>query len=58
MTSYLRNARPRSMEDIAEEMVAILEDRAHWIEKKQAEESNSRYNAWLNSDLRGGDEDE
>ena len=56
MTSYLRNAKPTSMEDIADELIAIKEDRTRWIEKKQAEESNSRYNAWLNSDLRSSDE--
>lgn len=55
MTSYLRNAHPRSMEMIADEMLAIMEDQNHWIQKKQAEESNSRYNAWLNSDMRQTD---
>jgi len=53
MTSYIRNARPTSMEQIADEVVAIMEDRHAWIRKKQAEESNSRYTAWLNSDRRG-----
>ena len=52
MISYLRNAHPRTVEDIADEMLAIMEDRARWIEKKQTEESNMRYNAWLNSDER------
>ena len=52
MTSYIRNAHPHSMEEIADEMVAIMEDRNHWIEKKQAQESNSRYNDWLNSEER------
>ena len=52
MTSYLKNAHPRSMEQIADEMIAIMEDRENWIRKKQAQESNQRYNAWLNSDAR------
>ena len=52
MVSYLHQAHPRKMEDVADEMVAILEERQRWIEKKQAEESNAFYNAWLNSDLR------
>ena len=52
MISYLKNAHPRTVEDIADEMLAIMEDRARWIDKKQNEESNARYNAWLNSDER------
>lgn len=52
MISYLRNARPTSMEEIADELIAIMEDREHWIQKKQAEESNRAYTQWLNSDLR------
>ncbi len=52
MASYLRNAHPRSMEEIADEMVALMEDREAWIRKKQAEESSNRYNEWLNSDMR------
>lgn len=52
MTSYLRNVHPTSMEQIADEMVAIKERRNSWIQKKQIEESNNRYNAWLNSPLR------
>ena len=52
MISYLKNAHPTSMEEIADEMVAILEDRDNWIRHKQSEEAQSRYNAYLNSDLR------
>ncbi len=52
MISYLQNAHPNSMEDIADEMIAIMEDRQHWIEKKQTQESQARYNAWLNSSVR------
>jgi len=56
MTGYLRNAHPTSMEEIADEMLAIMEDRQRWIEKKQNEESNMRYNAWLNSEIRGSED--
>lgn len=52
MASYMRGAHPKSMADIADEMVAIMDARDAWIRKKQAEEANSRYNEWLNSDLR------
>lgn len=56
MISYLKNAHPLSMEQIADEMIAIMEDRDAWIRKKQAQESSARYTAWLNSDQRGRDE--
>lgn len=52
MTSYMRNAHPRGMEDIADELLAIMEDRQRWTEKKLNEQSNARWNAWLNSDIR------
>lgn len=56
MISYLRNVRPTSMEDIADELLAIMEDQARWRSKKEAEESSARYNAWLRSDLRPTDD--
>lgn len=56
MISYMENAHPRTMTEIADEMVAIMDDRAAWIRKKQSEEANSAYNAWLNSDLREPDD--
>lgn len=56
MISYLKNARPGTMEEIADEMFAIMEDRNRWIQKKEAEESNARYTAWLNSDMRQPEE--
>ena len=44
MIGYLRHARPRSMEEIADEMLAIMEDRERWIQKKSAEYYNMKYN--------------
>lgn len=44
MSGFLKNAGPVSMEAVADEMVAILEDRQHWIEKKTAEYYNQKYN--------------
>ena len=44
MTSYLRAAKPRSAEEIADEMLAIKSDIESWIKKKEAEEANARYN--------------
>ena len=52
MTGYLRGAHPQSMEEIADEMVALMEMREAWARKKEAEEANAKYTQWLNSDLR------
>lgn len=56
MSAYIRNARPTTMEEIADEMVALMETRDAWIRKKQAEEANAAYTMWLNSDERNSDE--
>lgn len=47
MTVYLNSAKPRSAEEIADEMLAIMEDRDRWIKKKEAEYYNSKYNEML-----------
>ncbi len=57
MTAYLHSAKPRSAEEIADEMLAIMSDRDRWIAKKRAEEANARYNELLNYGL-GTDEDD
>ncbi len=51
MTAYLRSANPRSAEEIADEMLAIMSDRERWIQKKEAEYYNSKYNDLLNNGL-------
>ena len=51
MTAYLHSAKPRSAEEIADEMLAIMSDRERWIQKKEAEYYNSRYNDLLNNGL-------
>jgi len=56
MTAYLHYARPKSAEEIADEMLAIMEDRERWRQKKEAEYYNSRYNELLYYGL--GTEDE
>lgn len=48
MTSYLYQAKPRSMEEIVDEMLAICADFEAWRNKKASEEANSRYNEFLN----------
>ena len=47
MTAYLHSARPRSAEEIVDEMLAIMSDRERWIRKKEAEKANARYNELL-----------
>ena len=56
MIRYLRNANPRSAEEIADEMLAIMEDRNRWVQKKEAEYYNAKYNEMLYNGL--GIEDE
>ena len=51
MTAYLKNAKPRSAEEIADEMLAIMSDREQWIAKKEAEEANARYTQLLNENI-------
>ncbi|SKB79700.1 hypothetical protein SAMN06296386_105216 [Lachnospiraceae bacterium] len=55
MISYLINVKPKKAEEIADEMLAIMSDRERWIEKKESEYYNSKYNDYLNSDLRESD---
>ena len=51
MSAYLANAKPRSAEEIADEMLAIMSDRERWIQKKESEQANARYNQILNEGL-------
>ena len=57
MIGYLRHARPKSAEEIADEMLAIMDDRERWIQKKSAQFYNSRYNEILNYGLEGDEEE-
>ena len=50
MTGYLYGARPRSMEEIADEMVAICEQRDRWIERKKSEWAEARITEFYNRD--------
>jgi len=52
MTGYVVQVKPRRAEDIADEMLAIMEDVQAWKKKKMAEEANAAYNEYLASDLR------
>ncbi len=48
MAGYLRGARPRSMEEIADEMVAILDHRQSIVERKRAEHSQEQLTRFYN----------
>lgn len=52
MTAYLRQARPRSVEMIVDEMLAICADIDAWREKKESEAAQAGYSAWLRSETR------
>ena len=47
MTAYLHHAKPGSMEEIADEMLAIQSEIDAWREKKASQEANARYNEIL-----------
>ncbi len=47
MTSYIRQAKPRTLETVIDEMLAIKAEIDAWREKKEAREAQAGYNAWL-----------
>ena len=47
MIGYLTHMNPRSAEEIADEMLAICEDRDRWKEKKESEYYRQKYNEYL-----------
>ena len=47
MTSYIRQAHPRTEEMLVDEMLAIKEEIETWRRKKEAEEAQASYNARL-----------
>ena len=57
MIWYLQHAKPRSAEEIADEMLAILDDRDRWVKKKKVEYYNRKYNEFLYEGL-GTEEEE
>lgn len=48
MTGYLINVKPKSVELVVDEMLAIRSEILAWKEKKSSEEANVRYNELLN----------
>ncbi|MBR6029631.1 MAG: hypothetical protein IKP40_11165 [Clostridia bacterium] len=58
MTSYLYTVRPATMEMIADEMLAICAETETWRHKKEGQNAQAGYNAWLNSETRWRNLDE
>ena len=60
MASWIRLARPRSMEAVADEMLAIRAEIDAWAEKKESEAAQAGITDWLNSRerLESGEQDE
>lgn len=52
MQSYIAQARPNSLEEIADELVAIVDARERFRNKAISEKANAAYTRWLNSDER------
>ena len=57
MRAYLYNVKPKSVELVIDEMLAIMSDIERWKDKKLSEEANAAYNEVLNLGL-GQEEDE
>ena len=51
MTAYLYNVKPRNVELVVDEMLAICSEIAAWKEKKANEAANAQYNYILNYGL-------
>ena len=52
LASYLAQARPGTLEEIVEEMLAIRSEIEAWREKKENQAAQAGYSAWLRSDDR------
>ena len=49
MASWLAQARPRSLETIVDEMLAIRAEMDAWIRKKESEAAQAGITGWLNN---------
>ena len=56
MTDYVRHGYARNMEMLADEMLAISADADAWREKKESQEAQAKYNAYLYNRRKGGGE--
>ena len=58
MTDWLYHVRPRSVEMVVDEMLAICSDIEAWRKKKESQEAQWGYTRWLNSETRWKNEEE
>ena len=58
MTSYVRQARPQSLETMMDEMLAIRAEIDAWRERKESREAQAGYHAWLWQRKREDEEEE
>ena len=58
MTDWLYHVRPRSVEMVVDEMLAICSDIEAWKKKKESQEAQWGYTLWLNSETRWKNEEE
>ncbi len=58
MSSYLHQFRPRSAEEITDEMLCIVEENSRWREKKISEYYNKKLNVLMNEGLETEEEED
>ena len=58
MAAYLRSTRPRSVEMIVDEMLAIAAEAKTWRERKESREAQASYTAYLYERRMRAEEDE
>ena len=58
MTAYLRSTKPHSVEMIADEMLAIAAEAQTWRERKESQEAQASYTAYLYERRMRGEEEE
>ena len=49
MLGYLKSVKQPSVEEVVDEMLAILSDRNRFVEKHELERTNSEWNNYLNN---------
>lgn len=48
MADYLVSARPQTVEEAADEAVALVEERSTWVQRQRSEEAQAAYTAFVN----------
>ncbi len=48
MAAYLRQCRPQSFEEAADEAITLVSERSRWIEEERSEEAQAAYTAFVN----------